>query len=205
MGSVAEPRHQECADGVDRDDALPAFGIGLEEFDPGLLVPGRGRHADAGAIDQDIECAESPQHLLNGMPAICGLGHIGDGVEEFSGKHWFGCEAIETAGIDIDARDLGAGARGRARHHPPHAVRRSSDDGHAAREHLRLCHDTLPPTQTMTNRPAPFNRARLSHPHCTADRADVSSQAENTRVGREPCGMQGSRPHRLRSSQRLPR
>src|SRR5215469_17958096 len=73
---------------------------------------------------------ESPQHLLNGMPAICGLGHIGDGIEEFSGRHWFGREAIETARIDIDARDLGAGACERARHHAPHAVRRSSDDGH---------------------------------------------------------------------------
>src|SRR5262249_42764450 len=57
MGSAAN-RHQECADGVDRDDALPAFRIGLEEFDPGVLVPGRGGHADAGAIDQDIERAE---------------------------------------------------------------------------------------------------------------------------------------------------
>jgi hypothetical protein len=168
-------------------------------------VPGRGRHADAGAIDQDIECAESPQHLLNGMLAICCLGHIGDGVEELSGKHWFGCEAIETARIDIDARDLGAGARKRPRHHARHAVRRSGDDGHAAGEHLRLCHGALPPMQIMTNRPAPFNRAQLSHPHCTADRADVSSWAEITRVGREPCGVQDSRPHRLRSSQRLPR
>ena len=189
MGSVAEPRHQECADGVDRDDALPAFGIGLEEFDPGLPVPGRGRHADAGAIDQDIERAESPERLLDGMPAICGLGHIGNGIEEFSGKHRFGGEAIETARIDINARDLGAGACERARHHAPHAVRRSSDDGHAARERLHLCHDALPPKQTMTNRPVPFNRAQLSHPHCTADRADVSSEPEGTHVGREPCGM----------------
>jgi hypothetical protein len=97
MASAANRAYQECADGVDRDDAPPAFGIGPEEFDPSPLVPGRGRHADAGAIDQDIECAESPEHVLNGMPAICGLGHIGDGIEEFSGKRWFGGEAIATS------------------------------------------------------------------------------------------------------------
>src|SRR5262249_49442848 len=180
-GLGREPRHQECADGVDRDDALPAFRIGLEEFDPGVLVPGRGGHADAGAIDQDIERAEGLERLVNGMPAICGLGHIGDAVEEFSGKHWFGGEAIETRRVDVDARDLGAGARERAGHHPPHAVRRPGNNGYAAREYLRLCHDALPPAQTMTNRLGPFNRAQLPHARCTGDRADVSSHAENTR------------------------
>src|SRR5262249_15070971 len=110
-----------------------------------------------------------------------GLGHIGDAVEEFFGKHWFGGEAIETRRVDVDARDLGAGARERAGHHPPHAVRRPGNNGYAAREYLRLCHDALPPAQTMTNRLGPFNRAQLPHARCTGDRADVSSHAENTR------------------------
>jgi len=75
------------------------------------------------------------------MPAICDLGHVGDGAEEFSGKDRFRSEAIETGRIDIDGRNLGAGRRERACHHASHAVRRSGDDGHAARKQLRVSHD----------------------------------------------------------------
>src|SRR5262247_3069040 len=65
------------------------FGVRVEELDAGFLVRGRRGHADAGAIDEDIERAEGPDHLVNGMPAICDLGHIGDGAEESSGKDRF--------------------------------------------------------------------------------------------------------------------
>jgi hypothetical protein len=49
-----EPRHQECADAVDREDALPALRVGLEKPDARLLVIGGGGHADARTIDEDV-------------------------------------------------------------------------------------------------------------------------------------------------------
>ncbi len=61
-------------------------------------------------------------------------------LEKFAGEHRFGGEAIETGRIDVDARDLGAGSRERARHHASHAARRSRDHGHAARKQLLFGH-----------------------------------------------------------------
>src|SRR5262249_53031260 len=76
-----------------------------------------------------------------GRPASWALDHSGAAVEDFSGKPWLGGGGIEPRRVDVDARDLGAGARERAGHHPPHAVRRPGNNGYAAREYLRLCHD----------------------------------------------------------------
>ncbi len=58
IGSAANRAIRNAPIAVDREDALPAVRIGLEELDAGRPVPGRGGHADAGAIDQDIERAE---------------------------------------------------------------------------------------------------------------------------------------------------
>ena len=77
-------------------------------------MPGCGGHADAGAIDQDVERAEGLHHLLNGSPALRGLGYIGDRAQKLSGQDPFGSEAIETDRIDVDAHNLGAGTGERA-------------------------------------------------------------------------------------------
>lgn len=77
-------------------------------------MPGCGGHADAGAIDQDVERAEGLQHLLDGPPALRSLGDISDGTQKLSGQDPFGSEAIETDRIDVDARNLGAGTGERA-------------------------------------------------------------------------------------------
>src|SRR5215510_12410327 len=82
-------------------------------------------------------------------------------LRNFSAKTRFRSEAIETGRIDIDGRNLGAGRCERACHHASHAVRRSGDDGYAARKQLRFCHDAVPPARTMTNRRRRFNRAQF--------------------------------------------
>ena len=125
----------------DRQNTLQALRIRFEEFDPGVPVAGCSRHADAGAIDQDIERAEGLDHPVDGVPAIRGLGYIGNGLEKFSGKDRLLGETIEAGCIDVHAGNLGAGTRERACHHASHAARRSGDRGDAARQRLLSCHD----------------------------------------------------------------
>jgi hypothetical protein len=65
-------RHQERAQRIDRDNALPPVGIGLEKLHPPVFVVGSGRHAHARAVDQNIDGTECGQHLVDGAPAIFG-------------------------------------------------------------------------------------------------------------------------------------
>jgi hypothetical protein len=122
-------------------------GIRFEEFDPGVSLPGRGGHADAGAIDQDVERAEALEHSLDCLPAVRGLGYIANGVETSSGKDRFGGEPIEAGCIDVDGCDLGAGIRKRACHDASHAARRSGDRGDAAGKRSFSRHDACLPRE----------------------------------------------------------
>jgi hypothetical protein len=131
-----------------------------KNFDPRLAVPGRGRHADAGAVDQDVERAEGFEHALDRASAIRRFRHVGADGEEFRAEHLFVGETIQTGRINIDAGDAGAGAGERARHHPAHAARCSGHHRDAIRQQLLFCHER-PPARTMANRARRFNRAVL--------------------------------------------
>ena len=52
-----------------------------------------------------------------------------------------------TGRVDISTGDVRTGRRERARHHPAHAARRTSDERRAARKQLLFCHETHLPVQ----------------------------------------------------------
>ncbi len=140
-----EARHQKSADAIDRENALPSLRIGFEELDAGSPVTGGMRHADPGAVDQNIKLLKPGERLLDGISAGGGLRHVGRDLEQPSRKHGLCRQSPEPRSIDVDRGDARTGISQCACHHPPHAACCSGDDGYPACKQLLIGHER-PPT-----------------------------------------------------------
>src|SRR5262249_60403652 len=74
--------------------------------------------------------------------AAGGLRPVGGHWQNLAGEHRLAAEARQAAAVDVDAGDLRAGARERARHHRAHAARRAGNDRYPAGKDLLIRHAT---------------------------------------------------------------
>ena len=111
-------------------------GLEFLHLDAALIGRRRRCHADAGAIDQDVEPPERRHDLIDGTAAGLRLRNVERKFFRRVGEWQLGDQPREAAVVDIDRRDFRAGAGKRARHHAPHAAGRAGDDRDAAVENL---------------------------------------------------------------------
>ena len=112
-------------------------GLEFLHLDAALIGRRRRRHADAGAIDQNVEPPERRHDLIDGTAAGLRLRNVERKFFRRVGEWRLGDQPREAAVVDVDRRDFRAGASERARHHAAHAAGRAGDHRDAAVENLR--------------------------------------------------------------------
>ncbi len=120
----------------------------------------RHRHADAGAVDQNVERAERVHGEMHGTLAIGALRDVAGRLHELAAEHRLGGEPLEAIGVDVDTGDLRTGTGQCAHHHPAHAARRAGHHRDPAREHWLFCHCCLPFARADDDRSPPLIQLR---------------------------------------------